>query len=102
MLRTSMLIAALLLPLAAQAEGTLSGFIPQNTSSNTVAANPDGRHYKWLEERAQIKLDATEGAWRLLTKGDLAYDHLGRQDESELREGYIDYAGGSWGLRFGR
>ena len=92
----------LLAPSAASAEVTLSGFIQQNTAFNTTGQNPDGRHYKWLEERAQLKLDATEGDWRLLAKGDLAYDHLGRQDESELREGYIDYAGDNWDLRLGR
>lgn len=92
----------LLAPLAAWADVALSGFVQQNTAFNTVAANPDGRHYKWLEERAQLRLDATEGAWRLLAKGDFAYDHLGRQDENELREGYIDYAGGNWDLRLGR
>jgi hypothetical protein len=67
-----------------------------------VAANPDGRHYKWLEERAQLKLDASGGAWRALLKGDVAYDHLGRKGESELREGYVDYAAGNWDLRVGR
>ena len=92
----------LLAPLAARAEVTLSGFLQQNTAVNTVAANPDGRHYKWLEERAQLKLGATGGAWRLLAKGDLAYDHLGRQDQSELREGYVDYTAGNWDLRVGR
>jgi hypothetical protein len=95
-------LAALLTPLAARAELTLSGFLQQNTAFNTVAANPDGRHYKWLEERAQIKLDATGGAWRLLAKGDLAYDHLGRQEQSELREGYLDYTAGNWDIRIGR
>ena len=103
MLRTATLSAVLLLtPLAARAEITLSGFLQQDTAFNTEGQNPDGRHYKWLEERAQIKLDATGDAWRLLAKGDLAYDHLGRQNESELREGYIDYTGGNWDLRLGR
>jgi hypothetical protein len=92
----------LLAPLAARAEVTLSGFLQQNTAVNTVAANPDGRHYKWLEERAQIRLDATGGAWRLLAKGDFAYDHLGRRDQSELREGYVDYTADSWDMRIGR
>ena len=60
MLRAIMLSAALLLaPSAASAEVTLSGFIQQNTAFNTAGENPDGRHYKWMEERAQIKLDAT-------------------------------------------
>ncbi len=103
MLRTVTFSAVLLLaPLVARAEVTLSGFLQQNTAFNTVAANPDGRHYKWLEERAQVKLDASSGAWRLLAKGDLAWDHLGRKDQSELREGYVDYAAGNWDLRAGR
>jgi hypothetical protein len=89
-------------PLVARAELTLSGFLQQNTAFNTVAANPDGRHYKWLEERAQLKLDASGGAWRMLLKGDAVYDHLDRKGESELREGYVDYAAGNWDLRVGR
>ena len=102
-LRSAAFWAALLLtPLAARGEVTLSGFLQQNTAFTTVAANPDGRHYKWLEERAQIKLDAAAGAWRLLAKGDLAYDHLGRQAQSELREGYLDYTAGNWDARIGR
>ena len=93
---------AALAPLGARADLSLSGFLQQNSAFNTVAANPDGRRHKWLEERAQLKLDATGGAWRLLAKGDFAYDHLGRKDESELREGYVDYAAGNWDLRIGR
>ena len=103
MSRLTVACAVLLLaPLAARAEVRLSGFAQQNTAANTAAANPDGRHYKWLEERAQLKLDATGGAWRLLAKSDLAIDHLGRQDQSELREGYVDYTAGNWDLRVGR
>jgi len=103
MLRAGTFCAIVLLMLpTARAEVTLSGFLQQNTAVNTVTANPDGRHYKWLEERAQIKLDATGGAWHLLAKGDFAYDHLGRQEESELREGYVDYVAGNWDLRVGR
>ena len=89
-------------PPSASAEVTLSGFLQQNTASNISAANPDGRHYKWLEERAQLKLDATHGALRVLVKGEVAYDHLGRKDEGELREGYADYSAGNWDLRMGR
>jgi hypothetical protein len=95
-------LIALLAPAAARAQLALSGFLQQNTAFNTVAANPDGRHYKWLEERARLQLDAGEGAWRALMKGDVAYDHLGRKGESELREGYVDYAAGNWDLRVGR
>lgn len=92
----------LLAPPMAWAAATFSGFLQQNTSSNFVAANPDGRHYKWLEERAQLKLDASDGPWRVLAKGDLAWDHLGRQDQSELREAYADYTQSNWDLRVGR
>ncbi len=92
----------LLAPPVARAEVAFSGFLQQNTAANTAAANPDGRHAKWLEERAQLKLDASGGAWRLLAKGDVAYDHLGRQDQSELREGYVDYTASRWDLRAGR
>lgn len=95
-------LVVLCAPLAARAEATVSGFLQQNTAFNTVTANPDGRHYKWLEERAQLKLDATGGAWRMLAKGDFAYDHLGRGEQSELREGYVDYAADNWDLRAGR
>ena len=102
LLAVSCLSLATAVPLGAWAEVTLSGFLQQNTAFNTVTANPDGRRYKWLEERAQLKLDATGGAWRLLAKGDLAYDHLGRREQSELREGYLDYAAGNWDLRIGR
>ncbi len=92
----------LLAPPVAHAEVALSGFLQQNSAVDTAAANPDGRHAKWLEERARLRLDASGGAWRLLAKGDLAYDHLGRQDQSELREGYVDYTAGNWDLRAGR
>ena len=92
----------LLAPLWARADVAFSGFLQQNTALNTVAANPDGRRYKWLEERAQLKLDGGGGPWRLLIKGDLAWDHLGRQDQSELREAYVDYTAGKWDMRVGR
>lgn len=100
-----MRLAALLcglLATSAQADATFSGFMQQNTAVNIAEANPDGRHIKWLEERVRLQLDAADGNWRLLAKGDAAYDHLGRGDQSELREGYVDYAGGDWDLRVGR
>lgn len=87
---------------AAPAELTVSGFLQQNTAANTVTENPDGGHYKWLEERAQLQLDASGGGLRLLAKGDLAYDHLGRGESSELREGFVDYTADDWDLRVGR
>ena len=103
MLRPAALVLlALVAAPAVWGQVTLSGFVQQNTAVNTEAANPDGRRYKWLEERAQLKLEAGGGAWRLLVKGDLAWDHLGRQGQSELREAYVDYAAGGWDVRVGR
>jgi hypothetical protein len=103
MLRAAALcFIALLVPPAALAEVTLSGFVQQNTAFNTDALSPDGSHYKWLEERARIKLEATGGAWRLLAKGDLAWDHLGHQAPSELREAHVDYTADHWDMRIGR
>ena len=103
MSRCAALCAVLLLaPLGARADVALSGFLQQNSAIDTAAANPDGGHAKRLEERAQLNLDASGGAWRLLAKGDFAYDHLGHQAQSELREGYVDYTGGNWDMRVGR
>src|SRR3990172_12485890 len=102
LLAVSCLALAAAAPSGVRAEVTLSGFLQQNTAFNTVGANPDGWHYKWLEERAQLKLDATGDPWRVLVKGDVAYDHLRPQDEKELREGYADYSAGDWDLRGGR
>lgn len=100
--RQGLAVALLLASSLASADVTFSGFLQQNTAFNIREANPDGRHHKWLEERAQLKLDASSGAWHLLAKGDLAWDHLGRQDQSELRELYIDYTANQWDTRIGR
>jgi hypothetical protein len=102
--RTAAAALAVLLLAAgpAVADLTFSGFLQQNTAFDTADANPDGRHYKWIEERARLQVDATEGAWHLLVKGDAAYDHLGRGEQSELREGYVDFAAGNWDVRVGR
>ncbi len=94
------LLAAL--PVATRADVAFSGFAQQNTAFTTAGASPDGRDHKWLEERVRLQLDASQGNWRVLVKGDAAYDHLGRGDQSELREGYADYAAGKWDLRIGR
>ena len=92
----------LVVPLAALAEFTLSGFVQQNSAFNTGAANPDGRHEKWLEERVQLKLDGRGETWHVLAKGDLAYDHLAQKAHSELREGYADHVASDWDIRLGR
>lgn len=94
------LLAAL--PVVTRAEVAFSGFLQQNTAFNTAGASPDGRDQNWLEERVRLQIDASSGNWRLLLKGDAAYDHLGRGDQSELREGYASYTASKWDLRVGR
>jgi hypothetical protein len=96
------LAGLLCLSTAVRAELTLTGFVQQNTAVNAAQANPDGRHQKWLEERVRLQIDAATGSWRLLLKGDAAYDHLGRGAQSELREAYMDHAASAWDLRIGR
>ena len=86
----------------AAADLTVSGFLQQNTAFNASGANPGGRHYKWLEERGQIKLDASSGGWRGYFKADGAVDHLGRGWETELREAFVDYSSGAFDVRAGR
>lgn len=102
MMNRLLLLGLLAAAFPAAADVSITGFLQQNTSANTRGANPDGRNFKWLEERAQLKVDASEGAWRLMAKGDFAYDHLGRGDRSEVREGYVDYTASHWDLRAGR
>ena len=101
--RRALALTALLLAAApAAAELTVSGFLQQNTAFNASGANPDGRRYKWLEERAQLKLDATSGNWRGHLKADGAYDHLGRGGLSEVREAFVDHTAGAFDVRVGR
>ncbi|MDP1900566.1 MAG: hypothetical protein Q8K96_08950 [Rubrivivax sp.] len=100
--RCAALLASLLAAAPAAAELSVAGFLQQNTAFNTAGANPDGRPHKWLEERAQLKLDAATGAWRGFLKGDAYHDHLGRGGGTEVREAYVDYSTGAFDLRIGR
>lgn len=102
-MRRAVAFAVLLLVLpAARAEFALSGFLQQNSAVNTDAANPDGGREKWLEERAQLKLDGGAETWRVLAKGDVAYDHVARAARFELREGHAGYTASAWDVRIGR
>lgn len=100
--RLAFAAALLLAPALARADVAFSGFLQQNTAVNARASNPDGQHYKWMEELAQLKLDASGGAWRLRATGDLAWDNLWHQNRSDVRELYVDYAAGNWDTRIGR
>lgn len=96
------LTASLLAAAPAAAELTVSGFVQHNSAFNSGSANPDGRRYKWLEERVQLKLDAMGGGWRGYFKGDAYYDHPGRGSGSEVREAFVDYTAGAFDVRVGR
>jgi hypothetical protein len=81
---------------------SLHGFVQGNYSMDTAEDNPDGKDFKWSEERAQLKLEASQDPFRLFIKEDVFYDNLDEKTSTELREGYADYAGGAWDARFGR
>jgi hypothetical protein len=81
---------------------SIHGFWQGNHSLNLCSPNPDGGDFKWAEERFQSKLDASKAAFRFFVKADAFYDHLDKDAEIELREGYIDYTSGLWDLRIGR
>jgi len=81
---------------------SIHGFIQGNYSVDTTASNPDGKDFKWVEERIQLKLDANKDPLHLFLKTDALYDHIDDDSDLELREGYADYASSSWDTRIGR
>ena len=95
-------VSSLLSAEAGRAEVSLHGFIQGNYALDTASSNPDARDSKLAEERAQIKLDADQGPFRLFVKTDLAWDHLDDKEVLELREGTIDYTASSWDIKLGR
>jgi hypothetical protein len=95
-------ITGFLAPLDARAgDFSLHGFA-QGNYSYALESNPDGRHFKWAEERVQIKLDGSKGAFHGFLKADAFYDHVDPGAGLELREAFLDYGGGAWDLRIGR
>lgn len=81
---------------------SIHGFIQGNYSVDTSASNPDGKDFKWAEERVQLKLDASKEPLHLFLKTDAFYDHIDDASHLELREGYADYLSSSWDTRIGR
>ncbi len=81
---------------------TLHGFIQGNYALDTDSSNPDGRDSKLAEERAQLKLEADQGALRFFVKTDLTWDHLDDEEDLELREGTVDYTASNWDCKLGR
>ncbi|MBI5408928.1 MAG: hypothetical protein HZA14_06145 [Nitrospirae bacterium] len=81
---------------------SLHGFLQGNYSVDTNTSNPDGKDFKWAEERAQLKLDANKEPFRLFLKTDAFYDHIDDASHLEVREGYVDFTSSSWDTRIGR
>jgi hypothetical protein len=92
----------LLPPLAAAYDVSLHGYVQGNYSLNTAGDNPDGKDFKWSEERVQLKGEATADPFRLFVKGDAFYDNRDGHADLELREGYADYTAKNWDARLGR
>jgi hypothetical protein len=90
------------IPPALAVDLSFDGFLQGNYSANTAASNPDGSDFKWAEERAQLKLEASEDPFQLYLKADAFYDHVDEDADVELREGYLDYLAPRWDLRAGR
>ncbi len=97
-----MAIPLLLISAAFASEVSLHGFVQGNYSFDTAGDNPDGKDFKWSEERAQLKLDASMDPFHLLLKGEVFYDNLNKVTSTELREGYVDYTAEKWDARVGR
>ncbi|MDP3297089.1 MAG: hypothetical protein Q8N09_05780 [Thermodesulfovibrionia bacterium] len=87
---------------ATASDTSIHGFFQGNYSADLDGANPDGRNFKWAEERLQLKLDANKEPFHLFFKTDAFYDHIDEEAEVELREGYIDFTSSGWDLRIGR
>ena len=80
----------------------VDGFVQGNYAVNTVADNPDGKEFKWSEERVQIKLEASREQIRFVVKEDAFYNQNDSKTSTEMREGYIDYSASKWDIRAGK
>ena len=100
-LLTAMVNLFLLVSSAIASDVLIHGFVQGNYSLGSKA-NPDGGDFKCAEERWQLKLDASKESFRLFIKTDAFHDHIDKNANIELREGYIDYTGKEWDLRVGK
>jgi hypothetical protein len=89
------------LPSSYASDVSIHGFAQGNYSFG-MRTNPEGKNFKWAEERFQLKLDAPKDPFRLFIKTDASFDHIDEKGSLELREGYIDYTAQKWDLRAGR
>ncbi len=85
----------------------IHGFLMGNYSVRTNGQKPDGkegRDFLLAEERFRLDIftwaDSIEASIRF--KGDLLYDHVAEEFDTDLREFYADYTTGDFDFRLGR
>ncbi len=90
--------------------GNIHGFGLINYSARpdgTASPESDGlgeHGFLLADQRVQLKLEARspKGAVNLLAKPEFFYDAVDGEFGADLREGYLDFASGKWGVRLGR
>jgi len=80
----------------------LHGFAQGNYSAGTKESNPDGKNFKWAEERVQLKLDLSPENYELFIKQDFSRDGVDTTFRGETREAFAGYSGTGFDLRAGR
>lgn len=83
-------------------EPPIHGFLQGNYSADTDSANPDGKRYKWSEQRLQLRLDEAREPYRVFLKTDVFYDNVDHAPDVKVREGFVDRGSDKWELRAGR
>jgi hypothetical protein len=85
----------------------IHGFLMGNYSLRTHAQKPDGKEgddFLLAEERFRLDIfgwtESIEASIRF--KGDLLYDHVANELDTDTRELYLDYTTGDFDLRLGR
>ena len=64
----------------------IHGFAQGNYSADTKEANPDGKNFKWAEERFQFKLDLSPENYEFFIKQDFSRDGVDTAWSGETRE----------------
>ncbi len=85
----------------------IHGFLMGNYSRRTSSQRPDGKEgddFLLAEERFRLDVfgwtESIEASIRF--KGDLLYDHVAKEFDTDTRELYLDYTTGAFDFRLGR
>ncbi len=111
---TIVMVLAVLLQFPAYAQETedeknieIHGFLMGNYSRRTSNQRPDGKEgddFLLAEERFRLDIfgwtESIEASIRF--KGDLLYDHVAKEFDTDTRELYLDYTTGDFDFRLGR